>query len=368
MDPTDISTFDDGTYEGLSPRNQERFEEEFNDNLDDFEEEPIGKTLRNEYNNKKEHLDLIKAMCAAFHPKDGAVKSKCDFKLLGTNPLIDVKDTPADAITTKPEYNGVYLSIICCEIGGERRGEWVENINQTSNYFESSVVRQHIKDRLGIEDRDLDIGYATVARDDDTTGMDFSVLNQRCNPDKYAVIECDTGDKWLNYIGGSFVHSDLQDAFLDEVDYSKRGTPIEYVVNSHPIFPIREIIYRIVKQNTEFDAEEPDEFDKSTFTQHYMERLRAFCKEEPPNSLVKSEVENILQSGLAAKILTKDRQEINTSKDYRVVYTGPRGPQYAKDAVKRRYFENMPAYEKGRKAFESTKENFDRDSNLGDYT
>lgn len=367
MDPEDPSTFDDGTYEELNPRNKERFEEEFQDNLDEFEEDDIEADLRRDYNEQKEHLELIKATCAAFHPKDGALRSESGFKLLGTNPLIDIEDTPADVISVKPEYNGIYITIICCEIGGENRGAWIENVNSAHRFFSSPESQQYINDRLDIDEEELDIGYVTLVRDDDTTDLDFSVLNNNCSADKYATWECDTGDKWLRHVNGSLVHPSLRDAFQDQIDYSKRETPLEYVIKSHPIFPLGEIIYRIVKENTEFGAEEVDEFNRQKFLEQYTDRLRIFSGEENPDSFIRAESERILHHGLAADILTDDVADLNTSKDYRVIYTGPRGPQHAKKAVKRRYFENMPTYEKGRKTFELTKDEFERDSDLSDF-
>lgn len=366
-DIEDPSTFDDGTYEGLSPRDRGRFEEEFDDNLGEFSEDAIEMELRSEYDHQKEHLDLIKAACAAFHPEDGAARSESEFKLVGVNPLAGRRQTPVDVAAIRPEYNGVYVLLICCEIGGERRNEWVENANSVYRYFDAQETRQQIKEKLGINTRDLDIGYATLTREDDTTGMDYSILDRNCDASPYAVWECETGDKWLRHVEGSFVHSGLSDTFQDEIDYSRREDPLNYAVGSHSVFPLEELVYRIVKENTEFNAEDEDEFDHSTFVEHYDDGLQVFCRQETRDSLIEDETEEILHDGLAANILTDDNDDLNTNKDYRVVYSGSRGPRHARNAVKRRFFENMPAYERGRRAFELTKDEFDPESNLRDY-
>ncbi|ELY83205.1 hypothetical protein [Natrinema gari] len=366
-DVEDPTTFDDGTYEGLSPRDQDRFEEEFDDKLGEFSEDAIEMELRSEYDHQKEHLDLLKAACAAFHPEDGAAKSDSDFKLVGVNPLAGTRQTPVDVAAIRPEYNCVYVLLICCEIGGERRDEWVENVNSVHRYFDSQETRQQIKEKLEINTRELDIGYISLTREDDTTGMDFSILDRNCDVSPYAVWECETGDKWLRHVEGSFVHSDLRDAFQDEIDYSRREDPLDYAVGSHSVFPLEEIVYRIVKENTEFNADDEDEFDHSTFVEHYNDGLQVFCRQENRDSLIENQTEAILHDGLAANILTDDHNDLNTDKDYRVVYSGSRGPRHARSAVKRRFFENMPAYEKGRRAFDLTKDKFEPETNLGDY-
>ena len=70
-DPEDPWTFDDGYLEDLSSRNQERFEEDFDDNLNEFNEDTVERRLQTRFNQAEEHLKLVKAAAACFHPREG---------------------------------------------------------------------------------------------------------------------------------------------------------------------------------------------------------------------------------------------------------------------------------------------------------
>ena len=62
MDFEDPSTFDDGYYSSLSPNDQDRFEDYFNENLSQFDASAIERTLRTKYD-----APLITASVCGFH-------------------------------------------------------------------------------------------------------------------------------------------------------------------------------------------------------------------------------------------------------------------------------------------------------------
>lgn len=365
IDYEDPATYDDGYYSSLSEDDTERFDDDFRDSLDEFNAEDIQRRLQANYDEQKEHLNLVRAAGACFHVKEGAA-TESGFKLYGTNPLCGTKETPADLVVVKNEHNCVYVLLIFCEIGGERRGEWIENVNEACRFFRESETESLLRDRLNVNKRDIELGYATLTRDDDTFNLDFSVLNRQCNASPYSIWECDTGDRWISHVDGQFLHPDLRTVFESDVDYSKRNDPIEFTVGGHPVVPLKETIFKIQKENRAFDADNPDEFNRNTFVDYIDDQLKAFTTVDNSDAIVEAEADRLLTAGLQARILDDDSTEIESG-DYKVVYSGTRGPEFARDSVEPRYFKYMSEYEVGRKAFEKTKDEFNRSTGLGDF-
>lgn len=365
IDCEDPATYDDGYYSSLSEDDTERFDDDFRDNLNEFNAEDIRRRLRAKYDEQSEHLKLIRAAGACFHVKEGGATDS-GFKLYGTNPLCGIRDTPADLVVVKNEHNCVYVLLIFCEIGGERRGEWIENVNEAWRFFREPETESLLRDRLNVNRRDIELGYATLARDDDTFDLDFSVLNRQCNASPYAIWECDASDRWIRYLDGQFIHPDLRLVFEDDVDYSKRNDPIEFTVGEHPVVPLKETIFKIQKENRAFNTENPDEFNRSTFADYINQQLKSFTDTDNSHAVVTAEVDRLLTAGLRARILDDDPTEVETG-DYKAVYSGTRGPEFARDAVEPRYFKYMPEYEVGRNAFEKTKDEFRRSTGLSDF-
>lgn len=366
IDCEDPATYDDGYYSPLSEDDTERFDNDFRENLDDFDAEDIQRRLRASYDEQHEHLKLVQAAGACFHVREGGA-TESGFKLYGTNPLCSTRHTPADLVVVKNEHNCVYVLLIFCEIGGERRGEWIENINEAWRFFQEPETRSLLRDRLNIDRRDIELGYATLTRENDTFDLDFSVLNRQCNASPYSIWECDTGDRWIRHLDGQFLHPNLRTVFAGDVDYSKRNDPIEFTVGGHPIVPLNETIFKIQKENRAFDVDNPDEFNHSIFTDYIDDQLKTFTSSDNSNAVVEAEVERLLTVGLRARILDDDPTEVESG-DYKVIYSGTRGPEFARDAVEPRYFKYIPEYEVGRKAFEKTKDEFERSTGLNDFS
>jgi len=366
-DPEDPWTFDDGYLDTLSPRNQERFEDEFDDNLDEYDLSAIERELSITYDKEEELLKLLKSAAACFHPTEGAGRDGSGFRFVGVNPLVSVRETAADAFLFRPEYNGVYVTIISCEIGGENRSEWVENVNGMRRFYETPEHHDRLKDQLGLDDLDLSFQYVTLTRPDDTVEMDFSVLNRRCDADNYAVWVADVEDKWMEHEAGRYVHPDLEDVFTDELDYLRREDPIDYAIGTHPVFPLQSVVFRIVKEKFEFNDDHKSEFTRDTFYDHFEHGLQVQCKDKPRREVVDSEVNRLLDIGLKTRVFSEDDDDLRTERGYRIMYSGTRGPDRAEKMVKPKYDSNIPAVEQGKRAYWKTRDEFDPESNLRDY-
>lgn len=367
-DPEDPWTFDDGLLDDLSPRNQKRFEEEFETNLDEFDEAAIDRKLSATFDEEEEHLKLVQAISAGFHPREGAASSESGFKYVGVNPLCSVEETPADALLVKPEYNAAYCCVVCCEIGGEYQNEWVENVNAVKRVFDSDENRDLLKSQLDIENVDLSFQYVTLTRSDDTVEMDFSVLDRNCEADTYAVWSADVEDKWMMYEAGSFVHSKLRNAFSDQLDYMRREDPLKYAVGTHPVFPLEDLVYRIVKEKFEFDHEYKSEFTRGTFYELFDQKLQIRCSGDRREDVVSPEVDRLLDMALKTGVFSADGADLRSAAhDYRIMYSGTRGPDHAEKAVRPKYKDNMAKVWVGQRAYDKTRDEFDRDADLGDW-
>jgi len=367
-DPEDPWTFDDGYLEDLSSRNQERFEEDFDDNLNEFNEDTVERRLQTRFNQAEEHLKLVKAAAACFHPREGAGRSESGFRYVGVDPLQAVDENPADVLLVKPEYNGAYFCVVCCEIGGESRKDWIDNVNEARRVFESRKNRDVLTEQLGIENDDLSFQYVTLTRTDDTVEMDFSVLDRNCDADTYAVWSADVEDKWMMYEDGSFVHADLRSAFSDQLDYMRREDPLKYTVGTHPVFPLQQIVYQVVKEKFEFDDEQKSEFAHDTFYEFFDQGLQIQCSGERRECVVSSEVDRLLDMALKTGVFSDEDDDLRSdNRDYRIMYSGTRGPDHAENAVKPKYFDNVGKVQVGQLAYNKTREEFDPETDLGNY-
>lgn len=366
-DPKDPEPFDDGFLDDLSPRNRERFEGEFEANLEEFDEDALDRKLSTYFDEAEEHLKLVKAVAACFHPREGAGRSKSGFRFVGVNPLCSVEQTPADALLLKPEYNAAYLCVVCCEIGGETRGQWVKNVNESKQVFDSRDNRDLLMSQLNLESHDLSVQYVTQTRIDDVTDMDFAVLDRNCDAETYAVWSADVEDKWMMHEEGHFVHGNLQDAFSDPLDYMRREDPLRYAVGTHPVFPLQAIVYRIVKEKFELDDKYKSEFQRETFYDYFDRGLQVQCTSDSRERVVESEVERLIDIALKTGVFSEADDDCRSNRDYRVMYSGTRGPDRAENAVKPKYFENIAQVELGQRAYDKTRDEFERDANLSDW-
>jgi hypothetical protein len=369
-DLEDPRTFDhDGFFEDLTDWNQDRFEDEFKKNLDEFDRDALDRKLSTSFDEEEEHLKLMRAVTAGFHPRGGSGCDLSGFKYVGTDPLSSVQETPADALLVKPEYNSAYINVICCEIGGETQGEWVENVNEVKQLFDSPKNRNLLKSQLEIENGDLTIQYTTLIRADDAVSMDYSVLDRNCAADNYAVWVADVEEKWMAHEAGSFIHSKLEKPLEDRLDYMRREDLLKYAVGTHPVFPLEDLVHRIVKEKFLFDHEYESEFSRETFIDLFDDRLQVRCSGERRQQLVQSEAERLIDIALKTGVFSEDDDDLKSEDfDLRVMYSGTRGPDHAEKAVKPKLMENIADVEVGQRAYDKTREEFDRDTNLGDFT
>lgn len=368
IDSEDIETFDDGYYSDLSETDKEDFEELFETKLNNTSEQSIKRRLKSTYDEDIEHFELIQAACGCFHPGGGAANVQTDFEFIGTNPLADLKKTPADVALVKEEYDRITIEIICCEIGGETRGKWVENVNTVHNFLNEPEIRSQLEQELDVGDRELAVGYVTLAREEDTTGLEYPALEAECNASPYAIWESDSEDRCIRQIAGQLNHPDLTAVFEGDIDYLQRDQSLYVAMNSHPILGLEEIIFQLVKQNDTFGREEIDEFDRDDFRGHYERLFAVFCNRSSRELLIEGEVDRHIRNAKQSQILTTDSERRNTDRDYRTVYSGTRGPEYAREAVESRYLDNMPSYVKGKEAYFDAKEDFNATADISDFS
>jgi hypothetical protein len=368
-DLEDPRTFDDdGYFDDLIPQNQKRFENEFTGNLKKFDREAIHRKQLTTFDECKEHLKLLGAVTAGFHPRGGSGSDESGFNYLGVNPPCSVERTPADAILVKNEYNGTYICVVCCEIGGEDQAEWVENVNEVKQVFDSGENRELLKEQLGIDADEIAMQYTTLTRSDDAVSMDYSVLNRNCNAETYAVWVADVEEKWMAHEAGPFVHSKLRKPFQDRLDYTRREDPLKYVVGTHPVFPLEDLVHRIVKEKFLFDRENKSEFTREDFIDRFDENLQIRCSGDRRQEFVAGEAEGLIDMALKTGVFSEEDGDLNSDEyDLRVMYSGTRGPDRAEKAVKPKYMENVADVLVGQRAYNKTRNEFDRDTNLGDF-
>jgi len=357
----------EGYLESLSPRDKERFEKEYKTNFGNIDQEAIETDLRQKFDERaRPHNRLVKGCAGAFHPKTGSMGTDSEFYFSSVTPLAPfdgIEEPIVDVMLEKHEHNAAYLCAICCEARNGAK-DWVDNINKAHEIIERN--RPYFEEQFGATTRGIrEIQYVTLLDADEAMGVDVSTLKRNCDPDNYALWEMDKDDWWISNKGGKICHPQLKDAISKKIDVVIEN-PLHYSVGTHPVIPLEKISYKIMKEQLTFDDDNPDEFSTGMFETHYREGLQIKCEDNAKDQIVDREMERLLEAGINMGYLSQDDLDDST-RDYRLVYTGPRKPDHAEKGVETQYFRNMPEYVGSVQAFEETKDSFDPETTIGDY-
>ena len=372
MSVPDPSEFDDsGILKELSSHDRDEFTEEFEAIYSEIDREKVESYLKNSVvQSAREKVETIQSLVGGFHPRmsaRGNGGSEFEFEFL--SPLSEIGEDGGDILLARADYRSLHIAIVAVEIGGENKQEWVRRINEIGNLFQQPNIRERILEQLGSTSLSLGtIQFVTLAREVDLAEFEFPRISHLVNVDNYAVWERNRDEQTFLHKGGQIAHQDLTSALGNGLNYGGVNAPsIKYLVDSHPLLPLEELVFNLIFQHRSDNNDHPQEFETTEFRDMYESMLEVGAKNGEYNELIDKEVNRILDFGVDIGMLEDDQDELDTRRDYDIKFNGEKPPK-AKDAVEEKFLKYEAPREQGQRAFHMAQESFEpADTDLDDF-
>lgn len=343
---------------------KEEFRDGYQEAVEEKDPEAFKASVKQQLAKERDHGDLVRGVASGFHQDKDAPGYKSKFKFAAVNPLKYIRTTPADVLLARTVHREwIQLCVIACEVGDERVREWTDNINSIHELFSQDSAQSAILDHLGQSQKELDgIQYVTLLPPDDFESVRFNSIDRNVDPSMYAIWSCEIDDgNDLCHEAGNLIHQELEDTVEGCFPYDdEEENPIEFTLHTEPEIPLKKIAYQIVYDNKRIhDAEEPLEFNRSHFRNHFADRVDLLCPQQQAEELIDKRVEYLL--GVGEDIGVISTRAPNTNKTYRWMYTGSDDPFDTEDAVRDKYIDEASQTYVQQLAFDEIKEEFDGD-------
>lgn len=317
---------------------------------------------------------LFRDVVNAFTSNHLAEGSDSGFETTIVNPLIEFGNPCAEVLLAAKYPTGVHLCFVSCNVGGENTQEWRDDINATRDLLELADHRNQLLSHIRCSGLDIrTVQYLTFTREKDLVDVDMDVMKIGTDPDYYAVWKLikselpeDEEDKEIKLHGGHIEHPDLRQLSQDGIDPTLvENDDFMYCLTTHPVFPLGEVCTQLYLDK-EGEEDEPEEFERSTFSRVYREKIHLGENRDEVEPLVSDKVESLLETALEYGILEDDEDEVE-ERDYRIRWeTEDAGD--IKDMVKEKFFKGKAPEEMGNLAFKRAITQFEpEESSLTDF-
>ena len=372
MNAPDPADFDDrGLLQELGRDDEADFREEYQDAFSDISAERIRNDLKNTVvQNAREMVESAQALVGGFHPRRAATGQNSEYQFEFMSPLCGIGEDGGDVLLARTDYHSLHLCIVACEIGGETRQDWIQRINGVGELLREQDYRSLLTNQLNCPDRTIaTIQYVTLAREIDLVEFEYSRIGHLVEVDHYAVWERNRENQEFVHRGGDIAHQDLVHSLNDGFEYGRIGAPsIQYLVGSHPILSLEEVVFTLIADHRTLDDDNPQEFTREEFRERFESPLEIGPQGDEYDSVISSEVDRILEFGKEIGLLEDDPDEIDSDCDYDIKFSGEK-PTKAKEEVVEKYLSFETPYERGRRAFEQAESRFEAEySSLDDFT
>lgn len=366
ISPEDVDS--DSYLPRLSDRDEsdfrEKYEEKHGELSYDASETAVKALLRNKHEPQHE---VFEAIADGFHPyNDEGMETGYEVAL--TNPLCEMRETPADVLLTAQDYREVHLCFVVCEAGGENYIEWARNINEVSDLYTGH--EEELLEQIPIEGLDPGhVQFVTAAPKEDLPDIDFKYMKGSVSPDNYSlwVVDDDyegNGDRQveLRKEYGTVAHRQLRTVLDSGFDYGKgENTEINCTLNSHDFIALRETFMGLMLKQHAADKEQPREFNRDDFVNELTRQTQVADPPEEKVNVIRSRASTLLVvADDAEMVYSGSNSNINTNRDFRLRY--PTGmPTQVPEHIKPKYIEYRTpikmaedAYDQARAEFEPT--------------
>ena len=344
--------------------------DDFNDLLDDalatLDEDEIRDELESEISKADEHFELIAEISSGFSPAGEGSNSGYVFAftepLEEQNQLGDERVKNGDILLINEQNDVAYLCVIECKSGTCKGSGWVNELHGIRETLDTGRYRQIIKQQLGIEDKELKfVQYVLAGKLIHTVSMDYEGLRDNEDveiPDDFAFWGFDFDSQSLVHVYGDVRHPPLKRPVASTIDTGIVDNNINFTYSEPPVIQLSTLIENIIDDNLDDENEnEPFEFDAEEFYSRFDQELQVGYGGEEREKLVTDRVERLLEIGKRIEALTNDDSDVQSERDYRILFRG-RKAHIAADAATEKYFDYMAVEKKKERAFDSVRSEF----------
>ncbi|MFC6763553.1 hypothetical protein [Natrinema soli] len=345
----------------LKEEDQGPFRAAYEEYREEIRDEEVEATIDQRLYRWRKHVDLVVSVASGFSPDTDSIGDESRFIFHSTDPLTQISSSGADVLLARNELRRIHLCVVVCEIGDERVGDWVDNVNNSYSMFEEDSSLDRICDQLGFPEKDIgEVQYVLLSRKTDLQGLPLNDISNRVMPDKFAIWSAETTEESeICHEYGNHIHRDLRDIADGCFDWAFFGeNPIKYTLETHPVIPLKKVIFGLVRAKKTFGTDpEPLEFNKEDFREKYESYLQIGCNGDRKESLVREATADIFELGEQIGIFST---ETNTVRDYRIMFPGrSEDPLEAQEAVKEKYISLAKEVQRTTLAFERANTDFD---------
>lgn len=358
----------DGYLSRLSDRDKSNFREKYREKHTELTYEDSETAVKALLRNKHEpQHEVFEAIADGFHPyNDEGMETGYEVAL--TNPLCEIRETPADMLLTAQDYREVHLCFVVCEAGGENYIEWAKNINEVNDLYTGH--EEELLEQIPIEGLEPShVQFVTATQKEDLPDIDFKYMKGSVSPDNYSlwIVDDDyegNGNRQveLRKEFGTIPHRQLRSVLEAGFDYGKgENTEIGCTLNSHEFIALREAFMGLMLSQHAASREQPREFNRGDFVDELTSQTQVADPPREKVDVVRAQAGSLLLVADDAEMLySGSNSNINTNRDFRLRY--PAGmPTQVPDHIRPKYIEYRTpvkmaedAYGQARTEFEPT--------------
>lgn len=349
----------------LHPDDRDRFNEAYEEGLDDLDEEAIYDELDTNYDQEEDHLEIVTAIASAFHHKPMADGYETGYRFAFTEPLEEqnteivgekrVKN--GDVLLAKEENGAAKICIVECKSGSSAGQDWARKLEDIEKVINTDEYRETLKQQLGV-DEIVHEQYVVCGKLTQIVSMNYDQLNDHLDiPPNYAFWGYDLGDQQLVQVHGNIMEGQLAGVVNDTMDAGKVENPIEFTFGDHTLTKLKVLIERLINNKRKQEDSNPFEFTRETFYNAFNDELQVGFTGDVRGELVREVVESLLKTGKEIGLFTTENERLNTSRDYRILFKG-RTVKAAKQAAENKYLSYNTEVKRKERTFNEVRSDF----------
>lgn len=308
---------------------------------------------------------MFEALADGFHPyNDEGMETGYEVAL--TNPLCELRKTPADMLLTAQDYREVHLCFVVCEAGGENYIEWARNINEVSDLYTGH--EEELLEQIPVEGLEPGhVQFVTATHKEDLPDVDFKYMKGSISPDEYSlwVVDDDYGGDENRQVElrkeyGTIAHRQLRTVLQSGFDYGKgENTEINCTLTSHDFIALRETFMGLILDQHAAKRDQLREFNRADFVDELTSQTQVDDPPEAKRDVIRARANALLTvADDAEMVYSGSNSNIKSNRDFRLRY--PMGmPTQVPDHIKPKYIAYRTPIKMAEDAYAQAREEFE---------
>ncbi|MBY6293883.1 hypothetical protein GLU60_00635 [Nanohaloarchaea archaeon H01] len=341
----------------------DKVREKYEEKKSDIDEDAKRKELKDSLETRKNHDDIVGKISSAFHQAEEAEGSETGYEFAFTEPLEEKGLSNADVLLVKDEGDSVKLCVVECK-SGSKYASWLDQISSIEDVLEEEDNRRELKAQIGCREKEISFIQYVIATSSRNLGEIQPDRYEQEYPDNLAIWGL---DEWGNLLHPKEDYNcndrDLSSKVGEGIDYGKVENPIDYTISSHPVIILKNVLFELLKSNQ--STTHPKDFNEEEFYDEFNENLQLGVQGPKRDEIVKEKVKKILYFARDIEILSKEEEDVKSTKDYRMMFRGKK-PTMVEEEVERKFLKNRPVRRVSEQALQEALEEYNEEGRQGE--